>query len=69
MITLRLKAILKEKGKTLYWLAKESGVSPQTVYALGKGHPLKRLDMEVLEKLARALGCEPGDLLKMLDGG
>lgn len=67
MITLRLAAILKEKGKTPYWLAKASGVSMPTVYLLAKGKPVRRLDMEVLEKLARALECEPGDLLVMKD--
>jgi putative transcriptional regulator len=65
MITLRLVEVLKEKEKTRYWLAKESGVSTQTVYALSKGRPLKKLDMDVLERLCRALGCEPGDLLVM----
>lgn len=65
MITLRLVEILKAKDKTLYWLAKQSGVTQQTVYALAKGRPLGRLDMDVLEKLCRALECEPGELLVM----
>lgn len=65
MICLRLREILREQNKSLYWLAKESGVSYQTVHALGKGLPVKRLDMEVLERLARALGCEAGELLEM----
>lgn len=65
MITLRLVEVLNEKKKTRYWLAKVSGVSTQTVYALSKGRPLKKLDMDVLERLCRALECEPGDLLVM----
>ena len=68
MITLRLAAVLKEKGKTPYWLAKVSGVSQPTVYALVKGRPVRKLDMDVLEKLARALHCEPGELLEMREG-
>jgi DNA-binding Xre family transcriptional regulator len=69
MIRLRLAEFLREKNKSLYWLAKTSGVSYQTVHALSKGRPVKRLDMEVLEKLARALGREAGELLEMKEGG
>ena len=67
MISLRIAEVLREKNKSLYWLAKESGVTYTTVHRLAQGNPIERLDFRVLEKLARALDREPGELLVMTD--
>ena len=62
MIVPRLdKALAKEK-RTFYWLAKKTGVSHTTLWRLKKGKAVG-INFETLEKICRALGCKPGDVL------
>jgi len=62
MIQSRLSEVLEERGRTLYWLAKQSGVRYATVWQSGKGQ-VGRLNMESLDRICEALECQPGDLL------
>jgi putative transcriptional regulator len=62
MIQSQLSELLEQKGRTLYWLAKQSGVRYATVWQLGKGQ-VGRLNLEALDKICEALECQPGDLL------
>jgi len=62
MIEIRLNELLEEKGRTLYWLAKQSGVRYATVWNLSRGD-VGRLGIDVLESICEALDCQPGDLL------
>lgn len=66
MIRLRLDELLEERGKTSYWLAKESGVSHNTLWRFKTGRS-NGIQFDVLEKLCTALGCAPGDLLVMVE--
>jgi DNA-binding Xre family transcriptional regulator len=57
---------LRELGRDLEWLARESGVS---LVAL-KRHQQRlttAFTFEVLEQVCRALHCQPGDILKRGD--
>ena len=62
MIVPRLdKALAKEK-RTFYWLAKETGISHTTLWRLKKGKAVG-INFDTLEKICRALSCQPGDIL------
>jgi putative transcriptional regulator len=63
MIICTLKKVLRRKGWTRYRLQQESGVSYPTLHGLFHGR-MKMYSAAVLDKLCRALRCQPGDLLK-----
>jgi putative transcriptional regulator len=62
VIEIRLANVLEEKGATLYWLAKGTGLRYATVWNLARGD-LMKLDTNVLDRICEALECQPGDLL------
>ena len=62
MIVPRLDKLLAKEKRSFYWLAKETGVSHTTLWRLKKGKAAG-INFETLEKICRALGCHPGDVL------
>jgi len=62
MIRLRLAELLKQRGRTLYWLSKQTGVRYATIWNLSRGEA-DRLNIEALDSICGALDCQPGDLL------
>src|ERR1044072_405487 len=62
MIVPRLDKVLAKEKRTFYWLAKETGVSHTTLWRLKKDKAVG-INFETLEKICRALKCEPGDVL------
>ena len=62
MIKFRLDELLKERGQTIYWLWKETGIRYATVWQMGKGD-VARLNLDALDRVCEALECQPGDLL------
>lgn len=62
MIKLRLSEMLKERGRTPYWLAKETGIRYASIWQMSKGD-LARLHIDTLDLICEALDCQPGDLL------
>lgn len=65
----RIKQFRDAKGWSLADLAEHAGTSPQQVERLEKGH--RRLTVDWMVRLGRALGVEPGLLseeLRQLDG-
>ena len=62
MIKLRLNKMLEERGRTLYWLAKEMGIRYATVWQIGNSE-VARLNMNTLDRICEALECQPGELL------
>lgn len=63
-IEIRICEILEKRGRTAYWLAKETGISYTTLWRFNKGNALG-MNFATLEKICLALGCEPGDVLKI----
>ena len=61
MIQLNIKQILKNKGKTAYWLAKKTGISPNNIGKICNGET-KNIRLDTMEKLCKALECEIEDL-------
>ena len=62
MIETRLEGLLRERGKSIYWLAEETGVAYTTLWKFS-GAKTKAVYFDVLEKVCQALSCQPGDLL------
>ena len=62
MITIRLAEMLEERGQTVYWLWKQTGIRYATVWQMNKGD-IARLNLDVLDRVCEVLECQPGDLL------
>jgi putative transcriptional regulator len=62
MIQTQIRELLKQRGRTLYWLAKQAGVGYPTVWKFSRNE-IALLNLEVLDRLCAELGCQPGDLL------
>jgi DNA-binding Xre family transcriptional regulator len=63
MITCMLKRVLERKGWSRYRLQKETGISFPTLHALYHSRS-RGYSSDVLDRLCRALRCQPGDLLR-----
>lgn len=61
MIKMNVQNLLKEKGKTRYWLVKEMQTTYKTVNKLCD-NTLTGLQLETIEKLCEILDCTPNDL-------
>jgi putative transcriptional regulator len=62
MIDIRIDQLLEKRGRSFYWLAKETGISHTTLWRLKKGKALG-INFETLEKMCETLECQPGDML------
>jgi len=56
----KLRTMRKQKGLTQLELAKKIGVSESYICQIENG---KMISIKKLDKLAKALGCEPKDLI------
>jgi putative transcriptional regulator len=61
-IEVQLDKVLKQRGKTRYWLAQVSGIHQVTLYHLQKGKTAG-IKFETLATICDLLDCEPGDIL------
>ncbi|HVF87811.1 MAG TPA: helix-turn-helix domain-containing protein [Pyrinomonadaceae bacterium] len=66
-IEIRVDELLEGRGRTFYWLAKETGISHTTLWRLKKGKALG-INFGTLEGICQALKCQPGDVLRLTDG-
>lgn len=66
MIEVRIDQLLKARGRTFYWLAKETGISHTTLWRLKKGKALG-INFSTLEKLCGTLECQPGDVFTFIN--
>src|ERR1051325_11206813 len=62
MIVPRLDKVLAKEKRTFYWLATETRVSHTNLWRLKKGKAAG-INFETLERICRALRCQPGDVL------
>ena len=62
IIEVRIDELLNEKGKSFYWLSKQTRISHTTLWRLKKGKALG-INFATLEKVCQALECTPGDVL------
>ena len=63
MIEIRIDELLEERGRTFYWLSKETGISHSTLWRLKKGRSVG-INFATLERICQMLSCQPGDVLK-----
>ena len=63
-IEVRIDELLNEKGRTFYWLSKQTQISHTTLWRLKKGKALG-INFATLEKICQTLECTPGDVLKI----
>ena len=59
---IKIKKILEEKGKTIYWLSKEVGITHYNLSKLVKNETTS-IKFEHIEKICKALNCTPNDIL------
>ncbi len=64
MIEIRIDELLEGRGRTFYWLAKETGISHSTLWRLKTGRAVG-INFPTLEQICRALSCQPGDVLRL----
>lgn len=60
----KLFILMKEKGLTTYRIRKENIISQSALSALKNG---KSVTTETIEKLCRALSCQPGDIMEYVE--
>jgi putative transcriptional regulator len=63
-IKIRVDELLEERGRSFYWLAKETGISHTTLWRLKKGKAVG-INFVTLEKICQVLQCQPGDVLRL----
>ena len=64
MISIRVDELLLGRGRTFYWLAKQTSISHTTLWRLKKGKAFG-INFDTLEKICRALKCQPGDVFSL----
>jgi putative transcriptional regulator len=57
-----LAELLEEKGKSRYWLAQKSGVTPTTITKLFRGET-NGIDFGTLNAICEALECQTNDVI------
>jgi putative transcriptional regulator len=62
VIRIRLKELLGEQGRSLYWLAKKTGIPYQTLWRI-KDAKTDSIDFRILGSICTALNCQAGDVL------
>jgi putative transcriptional regulator len=67
MVETHIDELLEERGRSFYWLSKETGISHTTLWRLKKGKALG-INFVTLESICVALGCQPGDVLRLASG-
>lgn len=61
MYKLNVKNLLDAKGKTQYWLAKQTGISANNVNKIYNGETIN-IRLDTINKLCEALECTPCEL-------
>ena len=61
MIKFNIAALLEQRGKTRYWLAKQMGMSHQNLTRI-VNNETRSIRLETLEVLCQILQCSPSDL-------
>ena len=64
MIKIELEKLLD--GRSLYWLSQQSGIRWATLSAMVNGKT-QRLNVDDIDAICDALGCQPGDLLTRVE--
>lgn len=61
MLSLRINEILKQQGKTPYWLGKQTGISQNNIGKICNGET-STIRFDTIEKICKALNCSINDI-------
>lgn len=61
MLSLKINEILKQQGKTPYWLGKQTGISQNNIGKICNGET-STIRFDTIEKICKALNCSIDDL-------
>ncbi len=61
MLSLKINEILEQKGKTPYWLGKQTGISQNNIGKICNGET-STIRFETIEKICKTLDCSINDL-------
>ena len=67
MIVVRIDVMLARRKMSVTELAEKVGITLANLSILKNGRA-RALRLETLDKLCKALDCQPGDLLEFVDG-
>ena len=62
-VKLKLDELLQERGRTPYWLSKQTGIAHGVIHKLRYGK-LTGIRFDYIERLCAVLECEPGELFE-----
>jgi putative transcriptional regulator len=65
VVRIKLDELLEAKGKTLYRVAKDTGIGYNNLLRI-KNNEVKGITFDVMEKLCASLECEPNDLFEIV---
>ena len=63
MLSLKVNKILEEKGKTPYWLGKQTGISQNNIGKICNGETAT-IRFDTIEKICISLECTPNDIFQ-----
>ena len=66
MIKINIDKILKDKGKTVYWLSKELKCNYNNINKLVKGET-DSIKFNMLENIAAMLECDLSDIMEIVE--
>lgn len=66
MLINKLDELLKKNNKSAYWLIKQTGIRPNTIYSL-VDKEAKEISFINLERICLALDCNSNDLFEIID--
>lgn len=61
MLSLKINEILKQQGKTPYWLGKQTGISQNNIGKICNGET-STIRFDTIEKICKALNCSINDI-------
>lgn len=65
-IELQIDRVLKERGRSAYWLAQQTGIDESALVRLRK-QKTQGIQWKTLLPICEALECLPGDLIVMVE--
>lgn len=68
MISIKLKELIKQRGRTMTDVAAATGISMNTLSVLGRGES-NGIQFETLDKICKELMCTPNDILDFKNSG
>ena len=66
MYRLNIRKLLDEKGKSQYWLSKQTGISQNNILKICNGET-STIRFDTIEKICKALECSINDLFESDD--